>query len=78
MPTPPTLALGALLVAGALVASPDDFQRERGRGDDAVKDSLEGKRPPAFVARDWLNTDGPLSMDRMVGQVVLIDFWGTW
>ncbi len=78
MPTLPTVATAGLLVAGALFATPDDLQRERGNANDAAKDALEGKRPPAFVARDWLNTDGPISLDSLMGQVVLIDFWGTW
>jgi len=75
---PISIAAAGLLAAGAILATPDDFQRERGRDNDAMKDALEGRRPPAFVARDWKNVDAPLSLDQLVGQVVLIDFWGTW
>jgi hypothetical protein len=78
MSTPLTLAAAGLLTAGALLATPDDFQRERGNANDAAKDALEGKRPPALVVRDWLNVDEPPSFERWLGQVVLIDFWGTW
>jgi len=78
MPQLLTLATAGLLVAGTLAATPDDFPRERKGPNSAYKDSLEGQRPPAFVVRDWLNVDAPLSFDRLVGQVVLVDFWGTW
>lgn len=75
---PITLAAAGLVAAAAMLSTPDDFQRERGNSNDDAKDALEGRRPPAFVARDWKNVDAPLSLDQLVGQVVLIDFWGTW
>ncbi|MDF1799403.1 MAG: hypothetical protein P1V81_09525 [Planctomycetota bacterium] len=75
---PISIAAAGLLAAAAILTTPDDFQRERGRDNDAMKDALEGRRPPAFVARDWKNVDAPLSFDQLVGQVVLVDFWGTW
>ncbi len=73
-----SLACLTLIAAGTLSVVPDDFDRERGSDSDALKDALEGKRPPELVARDWLNTDEPLVLRELVGKVVLLDFWGTW
>ena len=72
-----TLPLAALLCGGLFLAA-DDFPRERGGPNDAAKDALEGERPPAFVAREWLNTESPIELGDQLGKVVLIDFWGTW
>ncbi len=78
MTTPLLTGAAGLIAAAALLATPDDFQRERGGKNDAFKDSLEGQRPPALVGRDWLNVEQPPTFDQLVGKVVLLDFWGTW
>jgi thiol-disulfide isomerase/thioredoxin len=75
------LTFSLLLVAGAttLVLADDDFKRE-GEGERrAAKDALEGKTPPALEVTGWLNTDGKdLSLDKLKGKVVVLDFWGVW
>lgn len=55
----------------------DDFKRE---GDSrAAKDALEGKTPPAFAVKQWLNVPANgLKPSDLRGKVVLIDFWGVW
>jgi thiol-disulfide isomerase/thioredoxin len=40
-------------------------------------DSLQGKRPPALVVKDWTNGK-TVSLDAMKGKVVMLDFWATW
>lgn len=77
-----TRALAAgLLLSGVAAAGTDDFQRERREGTpgSAAKDALEGTVAPALQATGWINTraDG-LDLASLRGQVVVIDFWGTW
>jgi thiol-disulfide isomerase/thioredoxin len=36
-----------------------------------------GATPPEITAADWINADGPQTLGRLRGQVVLIDFWST-
>lgn len=58
-----------------------DFERERkgSAEQNAAKDAVEGKAPPALAVKDWLNTDGKaLDWVALRGKVVVIDFWGTW
>jgi thiol-disulfide isomerase/thioredoxin len=43
-----------------------------------VKRELFEKPAPALDARQWLNTAQDLSLDRLKGKVVLLDFWGQW
>ena len=33
---------------------------------------------PALSIKRWHNTDTPLSLEKMRGKVVLLDFWGVW
>ena len=62
----------ALLMAALLAADgDDDFKRKSDRS------HLEGEPAPALVVESWLHTDG-LELDELSGQVVLLDFWGTW
>ncbi len=79
------LLTAAALLAATSFASPsgtaptfgDDFQRE-GK-DRTAKDALEGQAPPALIVDGWLNTDGaPLDWASLQGNVVVLDFWGTW
>ena len=37
-----------------------------------------GTRPPRVSAARWLNSTGPLTLDDLRGQWVLLDFWGVW
>ena len=57
----------------------DGFKRERDPKTAKANAALEGKRPPALVVKDIMNTDGkPISLDEMHGKVVLVNFWGVW
>jgi hypothetical protein len=70
-----TLLSGALALGCAGLAL-DDFRRE---GDREAKDRLEGRAPPALAATDWINTEGEaLDLAALRGNVVLLEFWGTW
>jgi len=73
---PPLLLM--LMMAGT-AAGQDDFQRERGGENDAAKNALEGKTPPALQVSGWMNTDeSGLKLPDLRGKVVILDFWGTW
>lgn len=37
-----------------------------------------GTVPPELTATAWLNTGEPLTLKKLKGRVVLIDFWATW
>lgn len=39
-----------------------------------------GKPAPALVAEKWLNTEkgAPLSLEKLKGKVVVVDFWAYW
>lgn len=37
-----------------------------------------GDSAPPLVIETWHNTDVPLTLDDLAGQVVLLDFWGVW
>lgn len=70
-----------LFTPGALAQNGDDGLRREGSGARReAKDELEGKTAPALKASGWLNTKGgqPLELKKLVGKVVIIDFWGTW
>ncbi|MCB0826365.1 MAG: hypothetical protein KDC26_09265 [Armatimonadetes bacterium] len=72
----------ALAMAALLAVAPiqDDFKRERSGKNDELKNSWEGKAPPALKASAWINTPSnlPLSWDKLKGKVVLIDLWAHW
>ncbi len=40
--------------------------------------ALEGKAPPPFNATAWTPTVSEVSLEKLRGKVVLIEFWGTW
>lgn len=77
----------ALLCAGLAVSSfatgsvsaedKEKFARERKPSNQAAKDALEGKAPPKLMVKNWMNSK-PLSLEKLSGKVVVIDFWGTW
>jgi thiol-disulfide isomerase/thioredoxin len=69
------IAIALLGLAVPLLAA-DDFKREGAR---EAKDPLEGKAPPAFYVKEWMNTNGKeLRWEDLKGKVVVIDFWGVW
>ncbi len=37
-----------------------------------------GSVPPEVFATSWLNTDEPQTLAKLRGQVVMVEFWGTW
>lgn len=40
--------------------------------------ALEGKAPPPINATAWTPSAGEVSLEKLRGKVVLIEFWGTW
>ena len=69
-----------LMLCGAFALSAkDDFKRERGKANDALKDSWEGKAPPKLEIKEWLNAEADaMQWDKLKGKVVLIDYWAFW
>jgi len=73
------------LTAGELVIMPSVVPD--GRQDD-VPDALKpeplakmpkvGDVPPDLLAEDWINVDGPLTLEGLRGNVVVVEFWATW
>jgi thiol-disulfide isomerase/thioredoxin len=43
-----------------------------------VRAEFGTKPPPALDGATWFNTSAPLTLDRLRGKVVLLDFWGKW
>lgn len=66
------------ILAGAGVAQEDDFKRERRPETAKGKDALEGKSPPRLQVGKWLNSKSRISLTKLKGKVVVLDFWGTW
>jgi cytochrome oxidase Cu insertion factor (SCO1/SenC/PrrC family) len=61
------LVLGALAVA-ALTSSAAQSPN-----------SLAGKKAPALTVQNWANTNGKtLSLAKLRGKVVVLDFWAFW
>lgn len=78
------IAMGLLTIAfllPAMAAQSDDGLSREGAGKKReAKDALEGKAPPKLQVTSWMNTkDGKgLKLGELRGQVVILDFWGTW
>lgn len=73
------------LTAGDMVIMPsavpdgrNDDVADAAEGEALAKLPLVGQTPPEFVAQDWLNTDGPLTLEGLRGEVVVVEFWATW
>lgn len=41
----------------------------------AVPPVEDGMPLPELMAQGWLNTDGPVSRERLLGKIVVVDFW---
>lgn len=64
-------------MATALVVA-SSFSLSTGR-DPLGPEKLVGKAAPALKVTQWLNTGGKaLSLDKLKGKVVVIDFWAFW
>ena len=56
--------IGATLTWGAMLVTDDPLE--------------VGDAAPALSIKRWHNTDTPLSLEKLRGKVVLLDFWGVW
>jgi len=45
--------------------------------DDALSPKV-GKAAPEFSAKEWINSQKPLTLAGLRGKVVVVDFWATW
>jgi thiol-disulfide isomerase/thioredoxin len=43
-----------------------------------LRKEMGDKPAPALVTREWFNTPAELSIDKLHGKIVLVDFWGKW
>ena len=37
-----------------------------------------GDKAPEIKAAKWYNAKGPVTLDKLRGQIVVIDYWATW
>ena len=75
------LSLTLLAFAGmTTTASAEDFSFAF-EGDEKKRERLKGlqgsETPPALQVEGWMNSE-PLSLDKLKGKVVVLDFWATW
>jgi len=72
-------ALMLLVPTGIVPGQENPIRRERPGGGVAEKDALEGHPAPELEVAGWLNTGSrPLLLDDLVGEVVVLNFWGSW
>jgi thiol-disulfide isomerase/thioredoxin len=78
MPRPAPLIFLSCLWLGA-IAFASHILGPNGRASAQVRDPLtgaEGPGPaPSWTNTSWLNSDRPLTLDRLRGRVVLLNFW---
>jgi thiol-disulfide isomerase/thioredoxin len=65
---------GELLVASRTLDSAHRMELVRA----GLRQKLSGAPLPVIHATSWLNSQSPLTWDRLKGKVVLVDFWGVW
>lgn len=67
------------LAASVAAEGPDGYKREGKPAERKLRDSLEGKPPPALHARDWMNTGGKTpEFKDLKGKVVAVQVWAVW
>lgn len=68
------------LLALATTTHAEDFSFAY-EGDEKKRERLKGLQdsdnPPALQVEGWMNSD-PLSLEKLKGKVVVLDFWATW
>ncbi len=65
---------GDLLVADRMLSS-DYKAAER---EEQAREVVRNRPPPSLDIATWLNAKDDLSLDKLKGRVVFVDFWGTW
>ena len=74
------LLLFLTLLAFATTAHADDFSFAF-EGDEKKRERLKNLQgsdnPPPLQVKDWMNSE-PLSLDKLKGKIVVLDFWATW
>jgi thiol-disulfide isomerase/thioredoxin len=69
---------GELLAAARTLKSDYEAEVARNKIRDKIRKDLSGAKAPKIDASAWLNADRDLSLEKLTGKVVLLDFWGTW
>ncbi|QDU58562.1 redoxin domain-containing protein [Aeoliella mucimassa] len=59
-------------------SSRDSFWREGTEQEREQLNALEGKPAPTLAVTEWINSEPNTSLESLKGQVVLVEFWGTW
>ncbi|MEK7270932.1 MAG: hypothetical protein AAB215_08350 [Planctomycetota bacterium] len=74
-----TAALCSLLFLASTAGSATKGKGAKGPAKTPAKaPSLAGKAAPPFSAKEWVNTKEPLSLEKVKGKLVVLEYWATW
>lgn len=67
--------LGALFLPAAGLAAGKAKPGGKGPGKAPAANPMIGKAAPEINAKEWFNTKEPLSLEKLKGRIVVLEFW---